>query len=77
MLTSLEGMAQMNTYFPMTCLHALAQICDTNGFFTPTASCTGGCYSKFFILSGVSFVENSFTEDKAELSYTYFYGVLP
>ena len=32
---------------------------------------------KFFILSGVSFVENTFTEDKTELSYTYFFGALP
>ena len=32
---------------------------------------------KFFILSGVSFVENTFAEDKTELSYTYFFGALP
>ena len=32
---------------------------------------------KIFILSGVSFVENTFTKDKTELSYTYFFGALP
>ena len=67
-------MSQINTYFPVTYLHALAQqICDTKkGFFTPTASYTDGC-----ILSGVSFVENTFAEDKTKLSYTYFFGALP
>ena len=32
---------------------------------------------KCFILSGARFVENTFTEDKTELSYTYFFGALP
>ena len=32
---------------------------------------------KFFIRFGISFVENTFTEDKTEHSYTYFFGDLP
>ena len=82
LLTTLEGVSQINDYFPVTYLLALAQqICDTKkGFLLQQLATLMAAiprFWKFFILSGVSFVENTFTGDKTELSYTYFFGALP
>ena len=78
--STLESMAQISTHSSVTYLHALAQqICDTKDFFTLTARLVAAIpnFLSFTVHSGIKFVENTFTEDKIELSYTYFFDVLP